>query len=308
MAEMAPGVSDSCRTWTEQLVAHGVLISQGVNGLQGHGALMEDVIERFDRLVTAAGAAERPDIMRFPPVINRRHFERSGYLRSFPNLVGSVHSFDGGDRDHAELLQRMDAGDDWSHCLPGTGVVLAPAACYPVYPTLTGTLPAAGRTVDVASYVYRHEPSDDPARMQMFRQREYVRIGTEAQCRSHADQWEERGLALLRALGLPAGLEEASDPFFGRAGRMMALNQRDQRLKVELVVPICSDDKPTACASCNYHQEHFGQAFDIRTADGAIAHSACVAFGLERIALALFKHHGFQTGNWPVAVRQRLGL
>jgi seryl-tRNA synthetase len=308
MPEVATGIVDAWREWTEELVAHGVLISQGMNGLQGHGAVMEEVIEGFDRLVSASGAADRPDIMRFPPVINRSHFERTGYLRSFPNLVGSVHSFDGSDREHAQLLQRLDAGDDWSECLPGTGIVLAPAACYPVYPTLSGTLPSGGRTVDVASYVFRREPSADPTRMQMFRQREYVRIGSETQARSHADQWAERGLSLLQDLGLPAGLEEASDPFFGRAGRMLAMNQRDLRLKVELVVPICPADKPVACGSCNYHQEHFGHAFDIRTPDGTTAHSACMAFGLERVALALFRHHGVRTGNWPATVRHKLSL
>jgi seryl-tRNA synthetase len=74
------------------------------------------------------------------------------------------------------------------------------------------------------------------------------------------------------------------------------------------VVPICSTEKPTAIGSCNYHLDHFGIAFDIRTADGSIAHSACVGFGLERVALALFKTHGLQLAKWPGEVRDVLGL
>ena len=177
-----------------------------------------------------------------------------------------------------------------------------------MYPTLTGTLPKGGRLVDVLSFVFRHEPSDDPARQQMFRQREYVRIGTPEECRAHRDLWLERGQELLSRVGLPVKVDLANDPFFGRAGKMLAANQRDQNLKFELLVPICSEEKLTACTSCNYHQEHFGHSFGIHTADGETAHTACVGFGLERIALALFKHHGFRTSQWPASVRNVLGL
>jgi hypothetical protein len=51
-----------------------------------------------------------------------------------------------------------------------------------------------------------------------------------------------------------------------------------------------------------------GVAFDIRTHDGAVAHSACVGFGLERVALALFKKHGLQLEKWPAEVRDVLAL
>jgi seryl-tRNA synthetase len=308
MTDTTASLADAYRAYTEELVAHGLLIPQGVRGLYGRGGVMEDVIERFERLVTRAGEGTNATVMRFPPIINRAHFEKSDYLKSFPNLAGSVHSFDGNDRDHAQLLERLARGEDWSEGLPKTDVVLTPAACYPVYPTLTGTLPPEGRLVDVVTFVYRHEPSDDPARLQMFRQREYVRIGNPADCRAHRDYWLERGQELLREVGLPVTADVANDPFFGRAGRMLAVNQRDQNLKFELLVPICSEEKLTACVSCNYHQDHFGVAFDIRTPDGKPAHTACVGFGLERIALALFKHHGFVPGNWPAPVRSALGL
>ena len=45
-----------------------------------------------------------------------------------------------------------------------------------------------------------------------------------------------------------------------------------------------------------------------KTADGKYAHSACIGFGLERIALALFKTHGFDPDQWPSSVKNVLGL
>ena len=292
----------------DELVGHGLLVTTGVPGLFGRGAEFERVIEAFDRCVTAAGAADRPEVLRFPPVINRRDFERSEYLKSFPNLCGSVHSFAGGDRDHQALLHAVEEGSDWTRDLEATDVVLTPAACYPVYPSASGVLPAAGRLFDVSSYCFRHEPSADPARMQMFRMHEYVRLGEPDDVRAFRDAWLDRGLALLRDVGLEPKAVVANDPFFGRAGRMLAANQRDQSLKFELVVPIASVEQPTAIVSCNYHQDHFGLLFEIRTAAGSPAHTACVGFGMERTALALFRTHGLDSGRWPARVRTTLGL
>ena len=57
----------------------------------------------------------------------------------------------------------------------------------------------------------------------------------------------------------------ASDPFFGRGGRMLAVSQRELKLKFEILVPVISEEKPTAVCSFNCHQDHFGKIFDIKT-------------------------------------------
>jgi seryl-tRNA synthetase len=137
---------------------------------------------------------------------------------------------------------------------------------------------------------------------------ELVRVGDGEMVQVFRDQWIQRARALLHGLGLPAEPAPANDPFFGRGGRMLAVNQREQKLKYELVLPICSAEAPTALMSFNYHQDHFGQLFDIRTSAGQVAHTACVGFGLERIALAMFKTHGPVIARWPEDVRARVGL
>jgi seryl-tRNA synthetase len=156
------------------------------------------------------------------------------------------------------------------------------------------------------AWVYRHEPSLEPTRMRSFRVREFVRIGTPEEAVTWRDLWLARGVALLTSLGLPARADVAADPFFGRGGKMLAAGQIDQRLKFEVLVPVISEDQPTAVCSFNYHQDKFGLAFDIRSADGAVAHSACLGFGMERVTMALFKTHGFDPRAWPSDVRARL--
>jgi seryl-tRNA synthetase len=292
----------------DELLRHGLLIASGVPGVYGRSAEFEDTIERVDRFVAAHGAEDRPEVMRFPPILNRAHFERSGYLKSFPHLAGSVHRFVGDERAHRALVETAEAGGDWSAALQPAAVVLTPAACYPVYPLLAGTLPAGGRLVDVMSYCFRHEPSDDAGRMQMFRMHEHVRLTDAPSAIAWHEMWVGRAERLTATLGLESRLEVASDAFFGRGGKLLAENQRDQRLKLEILTPIASDEQPTAIISLNYHQDHFGDAFGIRAADGAIAHTACVGFGLERIALALYWRHGLARARWPTSAREALGL
>jgi seryl-tRNA synthetase len=155
-------------------------------------------------------------------------------------------------------------------------------------------------------WCFRHEPSVDPARMQAFRQREFVYVGEPERAERFRDLWIERGLEMLSALELSVESVVANDPFFGRSGRLLAAGQLQEALKYELVSPVCSTEKPTAIASSNCHRDHFGVPFEITTADGEPAHSACVGFGLERITLALLHSHGVEMSNWPVSVRDRL--
>lgn len=308
MCTAEDGALSAYDRYRDELIAAGLLIPLGVQGLYGRSGTFEHVIEQFERFVTREGAALQPEVMRFPPLISRPTYLATDHLKNFPNLMGSVHSFAGGDREHFALLQKHEAGGPWPDDLIATDIMLTPAACYPLYPTAKGTLAPQGRLVDLRSFVFRHEPSPDPARMQMFRQREYVRLGSAEQALAHRDAWVKKGEEMLRVVGLDARPVVANDPFFGRAGKMMAASQKEQDLKFELVATVASAERPTAIASCNYHLDHFGHAFGIHTADGKPAHSACIGFGLERIALALFRAHGFDPGRWPAEVKQVLEL
>jgi len=296
------------KAFLDELTGAGLLIPSGVRGVYGRSGAFENIIDQFEHYVTRMGAHLNPEVVRFPPIFSRAHYGCVDHMHNFPDLMGSVHSFTGGEREHVELVRKFEDGEDWTRDLTPSDVMLIPAACYPLYPTASGTLPKGGRIVDLKAFVFRHEPSDDPARMQIFRQREYVRLGTADEALEHRNYWLQRGKEMLQAVGLDVTAVVANDPFFGRGGRVMKATQREQDLKYELVVPICSTEKPTAVTSCNYHLDSFGNKFDIKTADGETAHSACIGFGLERIALALFKTHGFETASWPREVREVLAL
>lgn len=288
------------------LVDHGLILPVGVPGIFGRSAAFEDVLRAVDEHLSRVSAGDGAERMLFPPVLDRRVLEKSEFLDSFPQLAGIVFSFPGNDKAHAELNRRVHAGEPWGELQAITDVVLSPAACYPVYPSCTGTLPETGRLIDMQNWVFRHEPSREPTRMQAFRVRELVRIGTPEVVVAWRDMWLERGIGILRSLGLPATSSVASDPFFGRGGRMLAAAQREQELKFEVTVPVISEAEPTALCSFNWHQNHFARLFEIKTSDGGVASTACLGFGLERVCMALFRHHGFDPNQWPAQVRGAL--
>lgn len=302
---MTSNTFDSDRLYAN-LVSHGLIIPVGVQGAYGRGAQFEEVVERFNSLVSAIAKDDGAVTRAFPPLVNRKVIEKHGYLESFPHLCGSVFSFSGKESEARVMATKAAAGEPWSEHLQQTDLCLTPAICYPLYPTLAGNVPKDGLLFSLLGWAYRHEPSPEPTRLQSFRMREFVRVGTADQVVAWRDMWLDRGLALLRSLGLDAQSDVASDPFFGRGGKMMAANQVEQKLKFEVLVPVISKEHPTACCSFNFHQTHFGAKWDIRTESGDTAHTACLGFGLERIAIALFNTHGCDIDAWPIEVRSQL--
>jgi seryl-tRNA synthetase len=282
----------------------------GLAGVRARTGLYEGVLEALSAWIGTL-RPEGAEVFRFPPVMSRAHLERSGYLKSFPNLLGCVCCLAGSEREITGVVGRFVEGQgDWTEALAPADLVLTPASCYPIYPIAAerGRAPAAGLTFDVGCDCFRREPSADLDRLQSFRMREFVRIGSAEQVAAFRQAWLDQADRLADTLGLPYRLDVANDPFFGRGGPLLAASQREQSLKFELLVPVISDEKPTACMSFNYHQDLFGRTWDLALADGAPAHTACVAFGMDRLALALFVHHGLDAAQWPASVRAALQL
>jgi len=281
----------------------------GVDGVYGRSGAYEAVVEGLGALINRA-RDPRAEIVRFPPVVSRALIEKSGYLKSFPHLLGCVCALGGGDAAIGAAVDRFEAGGTWTDGLQASDLVLAPAACYPVYPLAArrGSVPSDGLIFDVASDCFRREPSRDIDRLQSFRMREFVFIGAPEAATAFRDDWRARAGDFVDALGLTSRVDPASDPFFGRGGAMVGRFQVEQALKFELMVPVRSAEQPTACMSFNCHRDHFGLTWGLRNEDGATAHTACVAFGMDRLAAALFAAHGVDSARWPASVRRTLSL
>jgi seryl-tRNA synthetase len=281
----------------------------GADGVRARTGRYEAVVEALAALISRRRPQEA-EVFRFPPVMSRSHLEAGGYLKSFPNLLGCVCCLDGSEQEVRAAASRLIEGEPWTDALTVADLVLTPASCYPIYPIAAaqGPVTAAGRTYDVGCDCFRREPSRDLDRMQSFRMREFVRIGAPEQIWAFRDAWMDKARDLAEELGLSYSVEIANDPFFGRGSQLMAAIQREKNLKFELLVPVISEAKPTACMSFNDHQDHFGTAWGVALEDGRPAHTGCVAFGMDRLALALFARHGLEVAGWPQTVRAVLGV
>jgi seryl-tRNA synthetase len=281
----------------------------GVDGVYARTELYAHVVERLEGYITRQ-RDPKAEIMRFPPVMSRKQLEKSGYLKSFPNLLGCVCALHGSEASIRSAVDRYDEGGDWTTSVTSSDLVLSPAACYPVYPIVAtrGPLPAGGLQFDIEADVFRHEPSRSLDRLQSFRMREFVRIGSPQEILEFRESWMAKAPLLAGDLGLPFTIDVANDPFFGRVGQVMAVSQRQQALKFELLIPYYPGASPTACMSFNYHREHFGQVWGIHDDKGELAHTSCVAFGIDRLAVALFAIHGLDLLKWPAVTRAAMAL
>jgi seryl-tRNA synthetase len=290
-------------------LAGALFRDMGVDGVYARSALYEGVIEKLTAFITAQ-RDPRAEVLRFPPVMSRKQLEKSGYLDSFPNLLGCVCALHGTEAQIRGAAERLKTGGDWTTSLAAADLVLSPAACYPVYPLVAsrGPVPPGGLVFDVAADCFRREPSKSLDRLQSFRMREYVRIGAPEDIRSFREGWMKRAQGLADQLGLPYALDVASDPFFGRVGQMMAVSQVQNSLKFELLIPYYEGARPTACMSFNYHQAHFGEVWGLHNERQEHSHTGCVAFGMDRLAVAMFAIHGVELPRWPASVRQALAL
>jgi seryl-tRNA synthetase len=209
-----------------QSVVAALFRSMDATGVYARTAKFEKIVEGLATLISR-NRDPQCEILRFPPVMSRAHIEKSGYLHSFPHLLGVVSCLHGPEEDIRATVDRSKRGGDWTTALAPTDLVLTPAACYPLYPLVAerGEVPASGLLFDVACDCFRHETLQEGGRLQSFRMREFVCVGAPNSTIEFRSHWMTRCKELVECLGLSYKVEQASDPFFGRTGKLMALNQ-----------------------------------------------------------------------------------
>lgn len=187
--------------------------------------------------------------------------------------------------------------------------VLSPAICYHTCNFLRNRrLPRTPYCITAAGNCFRFEGralTKTPERLWNFTMREVVFFGTAAQVERVRRSLMGSVQRVAASAGLVATLEEASDPFFLGSARGKLLLQRLKKLKYELRANFKRDGR-LAIASFNNHQDFFAKRMNIRLPDGAMAHSGCVAFGIERWAYVFFCQNGLDPKRWPERLKRRV--
>ncbi|MEY9934537.1 seryl-tRNA synthetase [Catenulispora sp. GP43] len=289
---MTSSTAVSAATPLARMADAGWVSPTSVPGLIGYTPKFESVLESLQTALTALDPHGLGGPVQHAPVVPRETIERAQYAESFPHLLGTVHAYASAEQATAPSASQRELTD----------VVLAPAACYSVYPQIADRTLDLEQHFDVFGYCYRHEATSEYGRFRSFRMREFVIVGGQEPAWEWREAWIERCEGLFARLGLKIAVVAASDPFFGPGDRFMRASQLQQSLKFEFVAPVHARDEGTAIASANCHKDHLGERFAIRFAEMGVAHSSCMAFGLERVVSALIQAHGDDLANWPEPV------
>ncbi len=208
------------------------------------------------------------DEQHWPVLIPAATLRRAGYYESFPQLLMTAAFCESPETDPEALSPSA-----WC---------LSPAVCYHAYAALEGRTLTNGVKLGARGHCFRNEARDQlsPGRRQIeFQMRELILIG--------APEWIEAELAripdeieqLATTRGLHGAWQAAGDPFFLPKAQGKAHMQRLLKTKSEFCL-----GGGLAIASINRHGAFFGERFSIALPDAQPAHSACIAFGLDRWA------------------------
>lgn len=234
----------------------------------------------------------------FPCFISTSDLKKMDYLHSFPQHVTFPVVLDG-DQANLKAFQSSTVINQEDEIevtrLAPIKHILTPAACYHLYIHLQGGEFNQPMMLTTKNTCFRNEKQFIPLERQWsFSMREIVCIGTAQDTQHFLTVMQEKVDALIKKLDLHVLWETATDPFFDPANNPKHWMQRLQPNKQEMVF-----NKRLAIGSMNNHRNYFGESFAIKV-NGELAHSACVAFGLERWVAAILDQFGPDRTYWPV--------
>ena len=288
-------------------------IAPGLFAFSGQFLRVRQALDAVVQDITARRAARE---MAYPPLWPVPMLTAIDYFHDFPQLsllvAGVAPDFQA--RATFADRNRKTAGRNTISCTAENGIgqaahALAPTICDCCYWLLRGRRDVADQVLTVHGNVFRNETSEDGRldRLTAFTMREIVMIGRKdfvlAQRAALVNEIE----LLLTQLDLKSSIVSADDPFFCNEALYKGAYQGGYRLKYEAHAALYGG-RSTAIASINLHKDYFSRSYDFSGPDGAAIYSACVGFGYERMAYALFCRHGAEIANWPQPVRAKLGL
>ena len=285
-----------------------VLLGRGRYGL---GPKLVALIEYFDLRVRQMATTFQAGAHTFPSLIGADVLDRCRYLRNFPsslNLVSHLRE------DHA-ILQEFARSVRWDgeqlacdrNSMSGIECLLSPSVCFHWYMWLRDSKLAEPRVVTALGKCFRYESSNLTGleRLWDFQMREIIFVGPAEFVLANRSSLVDLSVNFLDELGMAYEITTATDPFFVDSYAVQAAYQQGFELKFELLAPLPYSGKKLAVGSINYHQDFFGRSFAIDT-DAGPAHTGCIGFGYERLALAFLAQHGINEKNWPDTIASHL--
>ena len=287
-------------------------IFQVSNGLFAYGGLLLKIMEYFKLKVKELGVKKlKAKELQFPILFPVDSFRKGGYMETFPHHI----MFQTTVKSDIEVLNKY-AKDEKAKvriledhmCIPQN--VIKHAACGPIYPSIENmqiddeSLPLAFFIMDKC---FRNESSNvfELARLNEFSMAEIVFVGSAEQTREEIKKAMRLWYYWSDVFELNCSIKTANDSFFAGNYKKLKLFQLlgDSKQEFRWLLPYCNTY--ISCSSVNFHRTHFARKYNIKNKE-SYCQTACIAFGIERLAYAFLAQHGCNPKNWSSKVYKEI--
>lgn len=275
-------------------------------GIATCGPLLARLMDYFESEFLGLARSFEAAPYRFPSLVPAAWLDRVGYFKAFPHSLGFVShlqgDLDGIDRFAQDACCEGPVLQIPEGTLAPPHTLLSPAVCYHLYFALADKpLPGGSLTATAVGHCFRYEGINlrDLERLWNFQMREIIFVGSADWVLAQRQLGMERMQERLHKWGLAYRVETANDPFFIGEFQKQAAFQTAFQLKYEIRAALPFRGSTLAVGSYNFHQDFFGKHLNITLPDGTPASTGCVAFGLERLALAFLAQFGLDPAGWP---------
>ena len=295
----------------DQLLEDGS-VYELAEGAYAYSGLFLKIYKYFMAKVSSFAYETFPDIREYeyPVLYPIKEYEQGGYFESFPHYL----MFQTVMKNDLNVLDRFAKEGSKAPRIfeeMKTPVnVMRHAACAPVYRMLSN------QTIDqnepqaffVSGKCFRNEAQNvtELSRLDEFLMQEFVFVGTPEQCKNNVMKAKRLWDFWIETFGVKCRIDTANDSFFASNYKKLKVFQILGDSKQEFKWYLPATDYYCSCSSINFHRTHFSMPYHIMNDEGTYCHTACFAFGIERLAYALLCQKGLDPDQWDAATRDEI--
>jgi seryl-tRNA synthetase len=297
---------------TETLSDLSLIKSLG-SGVYAYAGIFQRLINGLDKHLKNIALSLDADEFIFPNLVSTSTLIKSGYLKNFPHQSQPIYDPNCNIESLRSLRQEIKEGvrvseiESFNQYYKASDFSLSPAVCYHCYEFFENSIfeKDKGKLTTAMQSCYRFEGKSTGGleRLREFKMREFIAMGEPEFVQYFQNKFINIASKLCEDFEINCQLKSASDPFFIDDYNAKRIFQTGFELKLELLTQF-KKAPSLAISSINYHQDYFGNSFNLRLHNGKAAHSCCIGFGLDRWCSTIFSTHGVDPMKWPDELRK----
>ena len=280
-------------------------------GVYEYSYLVWNVCKYFTRRVKKFLQSEFPNYIEIKSseLYPLKEFEKSGSIEKFPHHLMFQTVLKNNIKGINEFSNK-GVNENFLSNIQTPHTILKTASCISIYPMVANNQYKNLQDANifyVTGKCFRNEGDNvkELSRLNEFTMSEIVFIGTDELIRKGITRAKKLWEFWIKIFNLNCKIETANDSFFAGNYRKLKYFQLLGDSKEEFKWLLPHSKEYIATASANYHRTQFTKRFNIES-DKGYCHSACIAFGIERLMYAFLCQKGIDLDTWDQATIDEL--